>query len=64
MREPENLRTITVSGGSEGSETHFVSDLEPDTEYSVFIIPHSRQALTRPSSLKIFRTKEDGKIFY
>ena len=60
----ENLRIINVPGGKDGSETHFLSNLQANKEYFVFIIPHSRDALNRPSSLKIFRTKEDGKIFY
>ena len=61
-KQPGSLATIAVSGG--GTNSQLLSRLKPNTEYSVFIIPHSRQALSRPTSLKIFKTKEDGKIFY
>ena len=56
----EIAKTITISGG--GTKSHVVSQLKPATEYSVFIVPFSSTSLLRPSSLKFFKTKEDGKI--
>ena len=42
--------------------SHVLNHLKPNTEYSVFIVPFTSQAaLSRPSSLKLFQTKEDGK---
>ena len=55
----DNLNTITISGS--GTKSHVLTNLKPNTEYSVFIIPYSDNLLSRPASLRYFKTKTDGK---
>ena len=56
----DDEKTITISEG--GSRSLALTDLEPGSEYSVFLVPHSsKSVLLRPTSLRIFKTKEDGK---
>ena len=57
--------TVDISGGA--TRSHTLSDLRPNTRYSIFILPHAKQGgLTfrgRPSNMKNARTKEDGNYF-
>ena len=59
INEAEYLNTITISGG--GTRSHVLSHLRPHTRYRIFITPYSNYGLFRPSSLKEFTTKEDGR---
>ena len=51
---------VTLSGG--GTRSHTLSDLRPDTEYSIFLLPYHQQITGNPSNLKTVTTKEDGKL--
>ena len=51
---------VTLSGG--GTRSHTLSDLRPDTKYSIFLLPYHQQITGNPSNLKTVTTKEDGKI--
>ena len=50
---------VTLSGG--GTRSHTLSDLRPDTKYSIFLLPYYEQITGNPSNLKTVTTKEDGK---
>ena len=50
---------VTLSGG--GTRSHTLSDLRPDTKYSIFLLPYYEQITGNPSNLKTVATKEDGK---
>ena len=50
---------VTLSGG--GTRSHTLSDLRPDTKYSIFLLPYYQHITGNPSNLKIVSTKEDGK---
>ena len=50
---------VTLSGG--GTRSHTLSDLRPDTKYSIFLLPYHQHITGNPSNLKIVSTKEDGK---
>ena len=49
---------ITVVGG--GTRTHTLSDLRPDTSYSIFVLPFNKRIKGMPSNMKTVTTKEDG----
>ena len=49
---------VTLSGG--GTRSHTLSDLRPDTKYSIFLLPYYEQITGNPSNLKTVTTKEDG----
>ena len=56
---------VDISGGA--TRSHTLSDLRPNTRYSIFILPHSttQEGLVirgRPSNMKTVRTKEDGEL--
>ena len=51
---------VTLSGG--GTRSHTLSDLRPNTEYSIFLLPYHQQITGNPSNLKTVTTKEDGKF--
>ena len=51
---------VTLSGG--GTRSHTLSDLRPDTKYSIFLLPYHQQITGNPSNLKTVTTKEDGKL--
>ena len=53
---------VTLSGG--GTRSHTLSDLRPDTKYSIFLLPYYEQITGNPSNLKTVTTKEDGKKKY
>ena len=53
---------VTLSGG--GTRSHTLSDLRPDTKYSIFLLPYYEQITGNPSNLKTVTTKEDGKKIY
>ena len=50
---------ITLAGG--GTRSHTLSDLRPDTQYSIFILPYNKRVKGTPSNMKRVTTKEDGK---
>ena len=59
--DEEDQKTVTIPGGEVRS--HILTELEPGTEYSVFLLARSsKSVLSRPSSLRLFKTKEDGRI--
>ena len=54
---------VDISGGA--TRSHTLSDLRPNTRYSVFILPYSKKHIRgRPSNMKIVKTKEDGKCWW
>ncbi|TRY77965.1 hypothetical protein TCAL_12741 [Tigriopus californicus] len=48
---------ITLSGG--GTRSHTLTDLRPNTEYSIFMLPYNRRIKGLPTKLIRITTKED-----
>lgn len=48
---------VTISGG--GTRSHTLSDLRPNTKYSIFLVPYNGDVTGRPSNMKTVTTKED-----
>eukprot|EP00095_Tigriopus_kingsejongensis_P003619 maker-scaffold49_size462716-snap-gene-3.30 protein:Tk03619 transcript:maker-scaffold49_size462716-snap-gene-3.30-mRNA-1 annotation:"roundabout 1" len=53
----DSYDVITISGG--GTRSHTLTDLRPNTEYSVFMLPYNGRIKGRPTKLVMVTTKED-----
>lgn len=52
---------ITLSGG--GTRSHTLTDLRPNTQYSIFMLPYNRRIKGLPTKLIRVTTKEDGESY-
>jgi len=53
---------VTLAGGN--TRSHTLSDLRPNTKYSIFIVPYHNVIKGRPSNMRFVTTKEDGKFLF
>ncbi len=55
----DSFDVVTLVG--KGTRSHTLSDLRPDSDYDIFILPFNKIIKGTPSNMKRVKTKEDGE---